>query len=157
MSKKESITNILQEREALIHAFDKIGKAFKGRAWLMEGRGCYPYNDDRYKMEVKYIMDEFKTINKELWKQIKSRSFEYKELIKKQFSEDIERLENEVERLQIVYFEVKEENKKLKQNSIGVEGVWSFAMFMKDWHEHSSKEYFYKSKDSHQWPPDETA
>lgn len=37
------------------------------------------------------------------------------------------------------------------------EGSWAFAMFMKDWHEHSSKQYFYKSKDFNQWPPDETA
>lgn len=34
---------------------------------------------------------------------------------------------------------------------------WAFAMFMKDWTEHSSGRYFYKSEDSSQWPPDETA
>jgi hypothetical protein len=42
-------------------------------------------------------------------------------------------------------------------NSLPLDGTWSFAMFMKDWHQHSSGEYFYKSKDFHQWPPDETA
>ncbi len=30
-------------------------------------------------------------------------------------------------------------------------------MVVEGWIEHSSKKYFYKSKDSHQWPPDETA
>lgn len=40
---------------------------------------------------------------------------------------------------------------------MGRELCWAFAMFMKDWEEHSSGEYFYKSKNSNQWPPDETA
>jgi hypothetical protein len=29
-------------------------------------------------------------------------------------------------------------------------------MIKNGWQEHSSKEYWYRSKDSHQWPPDET-
>lgn len=42
-------------------------------------------------------------------------------------------------------------------NSLPLDGTWNFAMFMKDWHKHSSGEHFYKSKNFHQWPPDETA
>ena len=41
--------------------------------------------------------------------------------------------------------------------SVGIEGAWEFAKWMKQWHEHSSREYYYKSKNFHQWPPDETA
>ena len=74
---------VLDEREALFQAFDKIKMSFESRHWLMEGRGCYPYNDERYKEEVRYIMDEFNTINNDLWKQIKSKSFEYKEKLRK--------------------------------------------------------------------------
>ncbi len=77
-----SLEEALHEREALFQAFDKIRGCFKGRHWLMEGRGCYPWDDERYKEEVRYIMDEFDQINKDLWKQIKSKSFEYREKIK---------------------------------------------------------------------------
>ena len=72
---------ILHEREALFQAFDKIRASFKGRSWLMEGRGCYPYDDERYKMEVRYILDEFQEIENSLWKQINSKSFEYRNKI----------------------------------------------------------------------------
>lgn len=65
----------------MIKAFDKIRKCFKGREWLTEGRGCYPYDDERYKMEVKYLMDEFNQIEKEVWGNIKSKTFEAKSLI----------------------------------------------------------------------------
>lgn len=34
-------------------------------------------------------------------------------------------------------------------------GIWNFAMFMKDWTEHSDGFYFYKSKNRNQRPPDE--
>ena len=80
---KEPSMEVYDEREALFQAFDKIRASFKGRHWLMEGRGCYPYDDERYKEEVRYIMDEFEEINTSLWKQIKSKSFEYKEMIRK--------------------------------------------------------------------------
>jgi hypothetical protein len=38
-------------------------------------------------------------------------------------------------------------------------GAMAFHKWMveKGWHEHSSKEYFYRSKDFNQWPPDQTA
>lgn len=81
--KGEDVSEVYDEREALFQAFDKIRASFKGRHWLMEGRGCYPYDDERYKEEVRYIMDEFEEINTNLWKQIKSKSFEYKEKLRK--------------------------------------------------------------------------
>ena len=46
---------------------------------------------------------------------------------------------------------------ELFYNQIPLDRIWLFAMFMKDWHLHSSEEYFYKSKNFNQWPPDETA
>ncbi len=94
-----SLEEALHEREALFQAFDKIRGCFKGRHWLMEGRGCYPWDDERYKEEVRYIMDEFDQINKDLWKQIKSKSFEYREKIKAPLLEKINQLESEIEKL----------------------------------------------------------
>jgi len=84
---------VYDEREALFQAYDKIRALFKGRHWLMEGRGCYPYNDERYKEEVRYIMDEFEEINTNLWKQIKSKSFEYRNKIEEPLKKRIEELE----------------------------------------------------------------
>jgi hypothetical protein len=41
---------------------------------------------------------------------------------------------------------------------VGKELAWAFVTFMRDWHPHSSGEYYYKNdKDFHQWPPDHTA
>jgi len=86
----------MDEREVLIKAFDAVRKEFKGRTWLMEGRGCYPYNDDRYKEEVRYIMDAFNEINKNVWKEIKSKTFEYRNIIEKPLLEKISKLESQL-------------------------------------------------------------
>lgn len=77
----DSWKQVLDENEALIQAFDKIRAEFEGRHWLMEGRGCYPYDDERYKEEVRCIMDRFNEISKELWSNIKSKTFEYRNQI----------------------------------------------------------------------------
>ncbi|MFA6889285.1 MAG: hypothetical protein WC254_07360 [Candidatus Woesearchaeota archaeon] len=69
------------EKEALIKAFAEVQKCFEGREWLMQGRGCYTFDDDKYKEEVRYIMDEFNAITTNLWRQIKSKSFDYKDAI----------------------------------------------------------------------------
>jgi len=84
----------MDEREVLIKGYDAIRKLFKGRDWLMEGRGCYPYNDDRYKQEVRYIMDAFNEINKNVWRDIKSKTFEYRKAVEKPLLEKISELEN---------------------------------------------------------------
>lgn len=38
-----------------------------------------------------------------------------------------------------------------------IEAIWNFGREMQRWTLHSSGQYYYKSKDHHQWPPDETA
>lgn len=73
------------EREILVQAFDKVRQIFEGREWVTEGRGNYRYDDDRYKQEVRFILDEFKEIKDEAWKNIKSKSFEYRDRIIKEF------------------------------------------------------------------------
>lgn len=94
---KAIIDEAIHEREALFQAFDQIRASFKGRHWLMEGRGCYPYDDERYKQEVRYIMDEFEEINSNLWKQINSKSFEYRDMIKAPLEAIIEKYDELVE------------------------------------------------------------
>lgn len=86
----------MDEREVLIKGYDAIRKLFKSRDWLMEGRGCYPYNDDRYKQEVRYIMDAFNEINKNVWRDIKSKTFEYKKAVEKPLLEKISELEKSI-------------------------------------------------------------
>ena len=89
----------MDEREVLIKAFDNIRKEFTGRWWLKEGRGNYPYDDDRYKEEVRYIMDAFNEINSDVWKNIKSKSFEYRKSIEKPLLDKIEQLELELKEI----------------------------------------------------------
>lgn len=77
----ESLLMELGEKEVLINAFSKIRDLFKGRTWLMEGRGSYPYDDEKYKEEVKYLMEEFEEIEKNVWANIKTKTFEYRDKI----------------------------------------------------------------------------
>lgn len=65
--------------------FDRVRKAFAMREWIMEGRGSYPYNDDRYKEEVRYLFDEVEEIIKETWAHVNSKSFEYRQQIIAQY------------------------------------------------------------------------
>jgi hypothetical protein len=71
------------EKEVMIDAFDKVQKLFRQREWLTQGRGCYPYNDDRYKEEVRYLMDEFEKIKDRTWKNIKTKTADYKAALTK--------------------------------------------------------------------------
>lgn len=77
----DEILQELGEKEVMIAAFAKIMNAFKLRDWIMQGRGCYPYNDDRYKEEVRYLYDEIEKIENDTWKNIKTKTFEYREKI----------------------------------------------------------------------------
>ena len=95
----EKAQQAMDEREVLINAFDAIRKEFLGRWWLKEGRGNYPYDDERYKEEVRYIMDAFNEIESNVWKNIKSKSFEYRKSIEKPLLEKIERLELELKEI----------------------------------------------------------
>lgn len=69
------------EKGIMMQAFDKVRQMFEGRQWIMEGRGGYPYNDDRYKEEVRYMYDEFDTLQKDTWKNIESKSIDYRKAI----------------------------------------------------------------------------
>lgn len=71
----------LGEKEVMIQAFDKVRQLFEKRSWIMEGRGNYPYNDDRYKEEVRNLYDEFDSLKKDVWANIKTKTFEYREKI----------------------------------------------------------------------------
>jgi len=79
------------EKEVMMQAFDKVRQIFESRSWIMEGRGSYPYNDDRYKEEVRYLYDEFETIKNDTWSNIESKSFEYrKQIIERYLKENSE-------------------------------------------------------------------
>lgn len=87
-SGKEEITDHEHEKEVMMQAFDKVRQIFESRSWIMQGRGSYPYNDDRYKEEVRYLYDEFDAVKKETWAQIKSKSFEYRNKIIEQYKKE---------------------------------------------------------------------
>lgn len=127
------ISDDAHEKEVMMQAFDRVRQIFESRDWIMEGRGSYPYNDDRYKEEVRYLFDEFEAIRKDTWANVKTKSFEYRKRIIEQY--------------------VKEQGNKERDVY-----VLSFHKWMSEsgWHKHSSGQYYYRSKDHHQWPPDET-
>lgn len=77
----EDVLQELGEKEVMIIAFDKVRKMFDLRSWIMQGRGPYPYDDDRYKEEVRYLFDEFDALQKDVWKNIKTKTFEYRNKI----------------------------------------------------------------------------
>lgn len=76
------------EREVMIQAFYKVRQLFQNREWIMDGRGSYPYDDDRYKEEVRYLFDEFEALYSETFSNIKSKTFEYRDEIIKKYEED---------------------------------------------------------------------
>jgi len=76
-----AVTKDAHEKEVMMKAFDKVRQIFESRSWIMEGRGSYPYNDDRYKEEVRYMYDEFDALFKDTWANIDSKSFEYRQRI----------------------------------------------------------------------------
>ena len=78
---KESNDAAINEREVMMQAFKDIREAFESREWITQGRGSYKYNDDRYMEEAKYLFADFKKIESETWRQIKSKGYEYKKSI----------------------------------------------------------------------------
>lgn len=78
----DELRDAADEREVMVHALDEVRKLFEGRQWIMDGRGSYPYNDDRYKEEVRYMWDEFDEIFKAVYQKVKSKTFEYRDRIK---------------------------------------------------------------------------
>lgn len=95
---------ITDEREVLIKAFSDVTKEFEGREWIKEGRGPYTYDDDEYRKEVSYLFQSFEKIKSEMWLNIKSKTFEYKNQVEepllkqnKEMRELLENLKNEVD------------------------------------------------------------
>jgi hypothetical protein len=89
---QNNINGLMQEigeKEVLASAFDNVRKIFESRKWLMEGRGSYPYDDDRYKQEVRWLMDEFEKIYNETWRNIRTKTFEYKETLISEYKGDL--------------------------------------------------------------------
>jgi hypothetical protein len=76
------------EKEVMMAAFVKVKELFERRSWIMEGRGSYRYDDDRYKEEVRYLFDEFDQLYNDTWKNIKSKTFEYRNQIIAQYLKD---------------------------------------------------------------------
>lgn len=76
------------EKEIMMQAFCKVQQLFEGREWIMEGRGSYPYNDDRYKEEVRFLYDEFEAVRKDTWDNIKSKSVDYRKWIIDEYLKD---------------------------------------------------------------------
>lgn len=109
----------LDEKETMMYAFGRIRIMFEMRAWIMEGRGSYPYNDDRYKEEVRYLFDEFTKVCKETWKQIETKSFEYRKEIESKQSSELSRLQSEVERLKGLLGECENELQDLSEYCAG--------------------------------------
>lgn len=87
-SGKEEITNHEHEKEVMMQAFDKVRQLFEARRWITEGRGSYPYDDDRYKEEVRYLYQEFMALYSDTWLKIKSKSFEYRNKIIEQYKKE---------------------------------------------------------------------
>lgn len=75
------ISQDAHEKEVMMQAFDNVRQIFEGREWIMEGRGGYPYNDDRYKEEVRYMYNEFNNIVDDTWGNIESKSADYRKAI----------------------------------------------------------------------------
>lgn len=99
----EPPTQAEAEREVMIQAFDKVRKLFEMRSWIMEGRGCYPYNDDRYREEVRYLYDEFDALQKDVWSNIKSKTFEYRAKIIIDYRASLEPSEHSIKYLKCEY------------------------------------------------------
>ncbi len=77
----EQIRQDTHEKEIMMKAFVKVRQIFEGRQWIMDGRGSYPYNDDRYREEVRYMYNELDALVKDTWANIKSHSSDYRRAI----------------------------------------------------------------------------
>ena len=94
---------VTDEREVLIKAFSDVSKEFEGREWIKEGRGPYAYDDDEYRKEVTYLFEAFDKIKSEMWSNIQSKTFEYKNQIEepllKQRDEALELLKKTTDKI----------------------------------------------------------
>lgn len=90
---QEELQKTKDERETMINAFVAFRKEFEGRDWIIQGRGPYTYDDEGYQKEVEVLFDTFKSIERDMWKGIESKTFEYKNEIKKPLLDRIKLLE----------------------------------------------------------------
>ncbi len=67
MEEKKQEPSAADERELLIQTLDLVRKIFESREWIMEGRGAYPYDDEKYREEVRYMYNEFDALMKNVW------------------------------------------------------------------------------------------
>ena len=98
----EQISQDAHEKEVMMRAFDKVRQIFERRQWIIEGRGSYPYNDDRYKEEVRYMYNDFDQLFKDTWANIKSKSIEYRKAIIAEYLKGEQKENEAVEFLQWV-------------------------------------------------------
>lgn len=101
IKRNEEVTD---EREVLIKAFADITKEFKGRDWITDGRGPYSFDDEGYRKEVSYLFDAFKKIERQVWSNIKSKTFEYKNQIQEPLIKRNEELEAMLEEIDRRYY-----------------------------------------------------
>lgn len=102
--REDEMQQVADEREVMIKAFSDVTKEFEGRKWITEGRGPYTYDDEGYRKEVTYLFKAFEKIKSEMWSNIKSKTFEYKNQVEAPFlkredemRELLENLKNEVD------------------------------------------------------------
>lgn len=56
------------DRTALANALGGIRKAIELRAWLLDGRGCFEWDDENYQKEFSYALDDIVKAHKPLQK-----------------------------------------------------------------------------------------
>lgn len=89
-------TDALHEREVLIKAFSEVTQEFEGRGWIMDGRGCYAFDDQEYRKEVGYLFEAFERIKLDMWSKTKSKTYEYKNKIEAPLLKEIEELKAQI-------------------------------------------------------------
>lgn len=97
---KEENERLIQDRdekEILINALDQFRTAFHSRQWLTEGRGNYTHDDDRYKLEVKYLLDEFEKINRKAWAANQDKDTRLSEIFSQRVSSEVADLREALE------------------------------------------------------------
>jgi len=77
------------EKEVLASAFDKVRQIFAGREWITQGRGPYAYDDDEYKKEVQYLLNDFEEIQHDTWNNIRTKTFDYKQKLINQYEGEL--------------------------------------------------------------------
>jgi hypothetical protein len=122
----EQISQDAHEKEVMMRAFDKVRQIFEMRSWIMEGRGSYPYNDDRYREEVRYMYNEFDELHKNTWANIKSHSSEYRQAIIAEYLKR-EQKENEA----VAVDELWDEHSEMIDDDIDSLSRWAGSVVMR--------------------------